>query len=326
MAGVPSVRSVLDSALEIAVPVSFSRLGYTTRRSMWRWSAPASAASGRVIVVTGATSGLGFETAAELLAAGATVDIVARDAGRGAAAADRLGEVAGTDPPSVRLADLGDLNQVRALADELAAAHREIDGLVHNAGAMPTERVLTSDGLEASWAAMVAGPHLLTRLLGDRLARARVVWVTSGGLYTQRLPLRDPTYAEGGFKGSVAYARAKRAQVDLVAEYARRMLPGPGAAVVAVHPGWADTPGVIESLPRFHRVMGPLLRSPAEGVDTVVWAVAGGEEIENGRLYFDREVRSVSRWPGTATSADDRRALWRLVEAQCGLAVENGLV
>lgn len=314
-----SLRSVADAALEVAVPVSFSRLGYAARRALWGWDAPTAGAAGRTIVVTGATSGLGYETARELLAAGATVEIVARDPARGATAARRLAVETGADAPLVRLADLGDLDAVRALADELVASHETIDGLVHNAGAMPTHRVITGDGLESAWASMVTGPHLLTRSLGDRLARATVVFVTSGGMYTQRLPLDDPTYADGAFKGAVAYSRAKRAQVDLVAEYERRMLPGPAATVVAVHPGWADTPGVVESLPTFHQVMGPLLRSPSQGVDTAVWAVGGADRLDGGRLYFDRRVRGVSRWPGTATSDADRAALWDLVERQAGL-------
>ena len=314
-----SLRAAADAAIEVAVPVSFSRLGFAARRSLWAWGPSTAAAAGRTIVVTGATSGLGYETAQELLLAGANVEIVARDRARGAAAAKRLGAAAGVDPPIVRLADLGDLDAVRALADELREAHDTIDGLVHNAGAMPTRRVVTGDGLESAWASMVAGPHLLTRLLGDVLSRATVVFVTSGGMYTQALLLDDPSYSSGDFKGSIAYSRAKRAQVDLVAEYERRLLPGANATVVAVHPGWADTPGVVESLPTFHLVLGPVLRSPAEGVDTVVWAVGSGERLDGGRLYFDRRVRGVSRWPGTATSDTDRAALWDLVERQCGL-------
>lgn len=322
MTGVDTLRSALDASLEVAVPVSFSRLGYAARRTLWGWRPPTTtpAADGRLVVVTGATSGLGFEAARELMGAGARVEIVARDAGRGAAAAARLAGLTDRPPPVVRLADLGDLDGVRALADELRSRHERIDALVHNAGAMPTRRVLTSDGLESAWASMVVGPHLLTRLLAERLDAATVVWVTSGGMYTQRLPLDDPSYARGAFKGATAYARAKRAQVDLVAEYARRREPGPGAVVIAVHPGWADTPGVVESLPMFHKVMGPILRSPAEGVDTIVWAVAGGEALYGGRLYFDRSVRSVTRIPGTATSADDRAALWSLVEEQAALS------
>ena len=322
MTAVAQVRSALDSALEAAVPVSFSRLGLRARKTLWGWSDPAARAAGRTIVVTGGTSGLGYETARELLAAGATVEIVARDRGRGHAASESLAADTGAAAPTVRLADLGDLDQVRELAATLAAEHPSIDGLVHNAGAMPTHRVVTAAGLESAWASMVAGPHLLTRLLGDHLSTARVVWVTSGGMYTQKLPLDDPTYEHGEFKGASAYSRAKRAQVDLVSEYERRLLPGPGSTVVAVHPGWADTPGVVDSLPTFHRVMGPLLRSPAEGVDTVVWAVAGAEDREliGGRLYFDRKVRTDSRFPGTSTSPADRAALWDLVERQCGLS------
>ncbi|MFN8051841.1 MAG: SDR family NAD(P)-dependent oxidoreductase [Acidimicrobiales bacterium] len=310
-----SILAAADSAMEALVPLSFSRLGHDIRKRMWSWGPAVGDLTGATIVVTGATSGLGYETARELLGAGATVDIVVRNRGRGDDAAARLAVDAGT-APTVRVADMGDLDAVLALAAELSAAHERIDGLVHNAGAIETERRLTTDGIEATWASMVVGPHLLTRALDDRLATGRVVFVTSGGMYTQRLHLDDPNFAVGEFNGTVAYARAKRAQVDLVAEYARRDLPGPSSIVVAVHPGWADTPGVSGSLPLFHRVMGPVLRSPADGVDTVLWAVAGDDELRDGALYFDRLERSVARLPRTATSSADRRELWDLVERQ----------
>lgn len=157
------------------------------------------------------------------------------------------------------------------------------------------------------------------RLLSNVLSRATVVFVTSGGMYTQALPLDDPSYSSGDFKGSIAYSRAKRAQVDLVAEYERRLLPGANTTVVAVHPGWADTPGVVESLPTFHLVLGPVLRSPAEGVDTVVWAVGSGERLKTGPAL----LRSPGAWgQPLARHGDfrsDRATLWDLVERQCGL-------
>ena len=317
-----TARSAVDSALEAAIPVSFSAVGHRLRRAMWSWGAATGDLSGRVLVVTGATSGLGYQTAAELLAAGAEVDIVGRDRGRTDAAAARLAVTTGS-VPAVRIADMGDLDAVRELVDELVAAHGHIDGVVHNAGAVNESRRLTTAGIEATWATMVAGPHLLTRTLGDRLADhiegARIVWVTSGGMYAQRLHLDDTDCSDGDYSPMVAYSRAKRAQVDLVAEYARRLLPSRSTAVVAVHPGWADTPGVETSLPTFHTLLGPVLRTAAEGADSTVWAVAGTDPVESGRLYFDRRARSVSRLPRTATSAVDRAALWDLVEGQCGL-------
>jgi NAD(P)-dependent dehydrogenase (short-subunit alcohol dehydrogenase family) len=111
----------------------------------------------------------------------------------------------------------------------------------------------------------------------------------------------------------VAYARAKRAQVTLAELWAERLAPA-GVAVHAMHPGWADTPGVERSLPTFRKVLGPLLRTAAEGADTLVWlavdpaAVAG----PSGRFWLDRRPRPVHRLAATrrADTPAERARLW----------------
>ena len=118
--------------------------------------------------------------------------------------------------------------------------------------------------------------------------------------------------------GPRAYARAKRAQVALIREWARR-LAGSGVTFAAMHPGWADTPGLEESLPGFHRLMRPLLRTPADGVDTIVWLAADPDAADvTGRLFLDRRPRPFDRAPGTRLSAADRRRLWDRVVALTG--------
>src|SRR4029077_7343973 len=99
---------------------------------------------------------------------------------------------------------------------------------------------------------------------------ARIVAVSSGGMYAQRLPLDDLAYERGEYQGARAYARAKRAQVPRFRECAGR-LAGRGIVANAMHPGWADTPGLEASLPGFRSMVGGLLRSPAEGAGTIVW-------------------------------------------------------
>ena len=291
------MANLLDSAMEAVPPLAYTSLGFGLRRRLGGWQ-PLAAGSlaGKVVVVTGASRGIGEVTADALEAAGATVERVSRSGGRAA--------------------DMSDLDSVRELAAALRAEHEHIDVLIHNAGAISETRTETADGVEMTWALMVLGPVLLTELLADRLAGGRVVWVTSGGMYTQRLHLEDLEFERGEFDGTIAYARCKRAQVDLVAEYAARGLPAPGAVSVAVHPGWADTPGVEESLPSFHKIMGPVLRTPAQGADTMVWLAGTDEPLQNGALYFDRRPRSVARLPKTATSAEDRRRLWDAVSGQ----------
>ena len=120
------------------------------------------------------------------------------------------------------------------------------------------------------------------------------------------------------WNGSKAYAQAKRAQIDLVAEATER---GEGPIQVAMHPGWADTPGVASSLPGFHRVMGPLLRNPDEGADTATWLCALPlDQLVPGAFYLDRHPRSTVRLPGTGTSPADRALLRSIVDVQAGLS------
>ncbi len=129
--------------------------------------------------------------------------------------------------------------------------------------------------------------------------------MTSGGQYAQALDLDDLQYSRGAYDGTRAYARAKRAQVALIREWARRF-GGAGIRFNSMHPGWARTPGLVEALPDFARLMGPLLRTPAEGTDTLVWlATATADETDGpgGSLWLDRRTRPFDRLPATRCRA-----------------------
>lgn len=308
------LRRAADATLEAAVVPSFTRIGPAVRRRLWGWQDPRpDALTGQVVVVTGATSGLGVVIAEGVARAGATVEVVGRnpERGRDVVAGLRDRGLAAT----FRRADLSDLDEVRALAEGLAADHERIATVVHNAGALLPERRLTADGLEVTWATMVVGPHLLTRLLADRLDRA--VWMSSGGMYLQDVDLGDLGWEDRPWNGSRVYAQAKRAQIDLVHEATER---GEAPLQLAMHPGWADTPGVEAALPGFRKVMGPLLREPSAGADTAVWLTAApAAELEPGAFYLDRRPRGTVRWFGTATSPTDRHRLRTIVDAQAAL-------
>ncbi len=309
------LRRTADATLEATTIGSFTRIGPAARRRIWDWAPIApDALAGKVVVVTGATSGLGAEIAVDAARAGAHVVAVGRNAERGAATVRRVQEVGGS--ARFAAADLAELADVEQLANDLRGTHDAIHAVVHNAGALLPERRESAAGLEVTWASMVVGPHLLTHRLADCLDRA--VWMASGGLYLQALDLEDWSWERRPWNGTRAYAQAKRAQIDLVAEADR---PPQGPLQVALHPGWADTPGVEASLPGFRKVMGPLLRTPAEGAETAVWLCAAEPgELEPGRFYLDRRPRGTVRWPGTATSSADRDRLRALVDRQAGLA------
>lgn len=308
-------RRALDATLEGPVVPSFTKLGPAVRRRLWSWEEVGpDALSGQVVVVTGATSGLGKVIATGAGRAGATVELVGRNEERGAEVTAELRDHAVA--ARFRCADLSDLAQVRTLAADLARTHDRIDTVVHNAGALLPERRTNDDGLELTWATMVVAPHLLTRLLADRSGRA--VWMSSGGMYLQDVDLDDLGWEHRPWKGSRVYAQAKRAQVDLVTEATRR---GETPLQVAMHPGWADTPGVEAALPGFRKVMGPLLRDPEVGADTAVWLTAAHDrDLEPGGFYLDRRPRGTVRWFGTATSPADRGRLRTIVDDQAGLS------
>ena len=275
--------------------------------------------SGRRCLVTGANSGIGFETARALADLGADVVLLCRDRERGAEALERIRSETGSRRVSLVQLDVSDLAAVRSVGAKLAEG--PVDVLVHNAGVLPDARIETRDGLELTLATHVVGPFLLTRLLEPRLRAskdARVIWVSSGGMYTRRLSLRDPNWEGRAYDGALAYAETKRAQVVL-AELLAKALAGTSVVVNSMHPGWADTPAVRSSLPRFHRIARAILRTPGEGADTVVWLAACPKARSwSGRFFFDREPRRTHLVPGTRESLSDRRALWELCERLAG--------
>jgi NAD(P)-dependent dehydrogenase (short-subunit alcohol dehydrogenase family) len=221
----------------------------------------------------------------------------------------------------VAIADLSLLSDARRLVDHLAATLDRLDVLVHNAGALSAEHVRTPEGFEATYAAQVLSPHLITAGLLPTLSRGtspRVITVSSGGMYTQRLDADRMQQDAAGYDGVTAYALAKRAQVVLAAEWARRS--GGPVQFHAMHPGWADTPGVQDALPTFRRVTRPILRTPDEGADTIVW-LAGIDPIPSpsGTFWLDRRPRRTVWVPGTGATPEEHAALWDLVCTQAGL-------
>lgn len=318
-------RSLIDATLELTVVGSFSRIGFGVRQRLFAWEAPLDGVlRGRTALVTGPTSGLGRVTAEALAGLGARVVLVGRSETRLAAVRDALLATHGDDRFPVVVADLASLASVRAAVATVVSTEPRLDILIDNAGAIFPERHLTEDGIEGAFATMTVGPFALIAGLRPLLERSddpRVITVTSGGMYTQRLPLDDLAYARGTYSGPLAYARAKRASVALMREWARRLdRVGSPLAINAMHPGWADTPGVQASLPTFSRVMGPILRTPEQGVDTTIWLAADpAASRRRGQLYLDRRPRPFDRAPQTRLRAADRRLLWDLVVDLAGI-------
>ena len=314
----------LDSVLDRTVVPGFTRVGYAVRRRLPTWPADPrpGVLAGRHVAVTGASSGLGRRTALDLAALGATVHLVVRDAARGGRVAGEVDAAVGRDGAArVWCCDVSDLDSVRAFCAAFLASGLPLRALVHNAGALPQARTTSEQGHEMTMALHVLGPVLMTELLLPALSAdaGRVVFVTSGGMYTQALPVDDPDYEGGEYSGAVAYARSKRGQVELLPVLDRRWAPR-GVSVHATHPGWAGTPGLDASLPRFAAALRPVLRSDASGTDTTSWVVAAEPAPASGWLWHDRRERPTSVLRRTRPTEDERRRFWEWVADSAGLA------
>ncbi len=303
------IVGALDRFLDLAVLPGFSSIGYEVRRRTLGWDPPT--VRGRTVMVTGANAGLGRATSETLAEGGARVVMVCRDREKGEEARQAVASVASLEP-ELLVADLSSLASVREAAATWLGWDEPLDVLVNNAGVMPPERVLTGEGFELTFATNVLGPFLLSRLLMPSLEEGsdpRIVMVSSGGMYASRFSLADPELDRREYDPTEVYAHTKRAEVMLADEFDLRFEP----TSCSMHPGWAATPGVASSLPRFNRVMGPVLRSPEAGADTIVWlAGASAEEAPGGLFYEDRRPRPKYRLPGTRETASDRRELFEL--------------
>jgi len=299
-----------DRVLEASLAGGYSRIGYAVRsRLLPEFTGTGEPQlTGCTVLITGATSGIGLAAATRLASRGARVQFLARNADRAERTRRQIAAVAGRagfDPGATGygLADLDDLDSIRAFAASFIGQHQRLDVLIHNAGAINPAFERSADGLERTIGAQVVAPFLLTWTLFGLLrgsAPARVITVSSGGMYTRALDVAGlkATAMARDYNGVAAYATAKRAQVALSAEWARRAA-GTGVAFHAMHPGWVRTPGIKESLPAFSRLAGPVLRTPEQGADTIVW-LAGAEarRLGSGRFWHDRRPRPVNRVPG----------------------------
>lgn len=315
----------IDQALDRSVVLGYTRVGDAVRRRLPGW--PADPAPGclsdRDVVVTGASSGLGTATAQGLAELGARVHLVVRDPEKGERTRAELQAATPGATYQVWRCDVSDLDDVRRFATALAEATPAIAAVVHNAGAMPPERTISAQGHEMTMALHVLGPLLMTELLvgplsADPQSAGRVVLVTSGGMYTQRLRDDDPEYLADRYKPATAYARSKRAQVSLLPVLAERWGPR-GVDVHATHPGWVDTPGLSDSLPVFRRLTGPLLRDAAQGADTAIWLSATSPAPVPGQLWHDRQGRPTHLMKRTQETDGQRDAMWQWAQEAAGL-------
>jgi len=309
-----------DLLFDPTILFSFDRTGFARHRLSFDPADLDQDLSGRVCVVTGANSGIGYATTEALVAAGATVWMLCRNTERGEAARASIAAKTGSEHIHLAQVDLASMDSIRSLAATLPI--ERIDVLVQNAGVLPRSWQQTGDGLELTLATNLVGPFALLAGLFERLRlgeKPRLIWVSSGGMYSQRLDVTALEFDQHNFDGVAAYAHTKRAMVVLSEQLAEKLAPL-GIAVHAMHPGWADTPGVQGSIPLFWRATRSILRTSSEGADTVIWlASCDKAQSQPGLFWFDRQARSTYLLPGKRESEADRAALWRALHRWSGL-------
>ena len=289
------VKGLLDGAMDRAPVLGYTKIGPGLRRRWWPAGPHPDALVGKTVVVSGATAGIGREMARMFANLGATVHVLGRSPDKVRRTVTEISEQVPGSNVVGEVCDVSDLEAVANWTTDFSDRVAALDGLVHNAGLMPKERLVTPQDHELQLATHILGPHLMTERLLPLLRAARgssVVWVSSGGMYSTPLVVDDLEYRDD-YNGVRAYARTKRMQVVLADAWARR-LSGTGIRVESMHPGWVDTPGVAEYLPRFRVITKPLLRDLADGADTAVWLVATRPQSRPGHFWHDRAQRPTT--------------------------------
>jgi retinol dehydrogenase 12 len=271
----------------------------------------------KVLLVTGATMGIGKEACRALARRGATLAIVGRSQEKAERVRAELLEDSGNDRIEVLIGDLSRVAEVEQVAADFRARHDRLDVLVNNAGAMFTNRQESADGFELTFALNHLAYFVLTRELWGLLAGtpgARVINTASAAHETGVVDLQDIAYASKDYSGWRAYGTSKLANILFTRELARRA--GGNFIANCVHPGWVATgfalnnPGV---LPMLIRLFGAVLaRTPTKGAETIVWAATSPEAARlNGEYLHDRKVARTSD-----LARDDALAagLWDLSE------------
>ncbi|MEU1682529.1 SDR family NAD(P)-dependent oxidoreductase [Micromonospora zamorensis] len=286
---------------------------------------------GRVAVVTGANTGLGFETARRLAERGASVVLAVRDTEKGKLAAARMnGDV------SVRELDLTSLESVRAAADGLRAAHPRIDLLINNAGVMYTPKQTTGDGFEMQFGTNHLGHFALTGLLLDLLLPvpgSRVVTVSSTGHRIRAAIHFDDLQWERSYGRAAAYGQSKLANLMFTYELQRRLAAHGTTVAVAAHPGVSNTE-LTRNTPSIVRRpvtwLAPVITQPATAGALPTLRAATDPSVLGGQYYGPDGLGEVRGHPRLVTSSPEsydvtvQQRLWAVSEDLTGVRFPVG--
>lgn len=297
--------------------LSFTQVGYLARKPFWPRFTPDF--KGQHWLVTGGSGGLGREMVMAALRGGATVTAAARSADKLHALEAEV-KAAGLTGLDTETCDFTLTADTQRLIERLLAGGRRIDALMNNVGVLNDDLTITAEGREASYGSNILSHYQLTEALiaGGLLARGSVVVnVTSGGGYnvplmTAMLNVTDPAR----YNGTVAYGFHKRGQMVLNQHW-RDTYGSGGIDFYVMHPGWSDTAGVQRSLPRFRRILRPILRDERSGADTAIWlAGTRPSQPEEESVWFDRKLRTAHVYERTRVTKDTPATLVAYLQAE----------
>jgi dehydrogenase/reductase SDR family protein 12 len=297
------IRAILTFSIG---SIAFSRIGcrlFGKDLSAQEFRTSVEFIKGKNVIVTGANAGIGFETCKQLAALGARVHLVVRDLEKGNQAAEQIAKEIGLsgdekeqieDRLIVHQCDVSDLDQIRNFCAN-QFVENELHALVHNAGCMIHEYKTSKQGIEINSATNIVGPYLFTKTLVERRRdlfqdESRVIFVTSGGMLTQKLrttieQIQGVDSDMPQFDGLNQYARNKRQEIAICEKFAR---DNPQIGFYNWHPGWVDTPGVQTSMPQFRSLTRSILRQSPESVKYLVnLVISPKSRLEQSALYLD---------------------------------------
>ena len=316
-------QSLADKILSQSPFLSYGKLGYVGRKGFWDESLTL---ENKTIVITGATSGIGKAAAIQMSKLGANIILIGRNQKKLESTVEIIQELSPNNKSGVEffVADLSEPSACIAVADKVSKAHPKIDGLINNAGAMFKLRKVNSKGQEITFSTNVLSGFILTNKLLPNLEKSesgRIVHVSSGGMYLHRLEPDDLNFERRPYKDLASYAQSKRCQVILNELWAQKLNSNNSRVRTdCMHPGWVETPGLEDSMPKFSLYLNPILRNPDEGADTIVWLCATkNNQSPNGSFWLDRKPRETHISKKTHNTAPEREALWHYCVDQTGI-------
>jgi len=268
--------------------------------------------SDKVVIITGANSGIGKELATYAAAKGAKLYMFCRSKERAEKAKNEIMNATSSDSVEIVLIDLSELASVRSAVKELQAKEKKVDAIVCNGGVLLNEKQTTKEGNEVTFAShLLGGSYLLSQLLIPQLHAAedpRIIFVSSGGMYNTPFPDWSTATSSAGathdYDGNLAYAYAKRGQVLLAEEYAKLY---PTIKTVSCHPGWSRTAAVDLAYGEGVKYLEPM-RTAWQGAEGIGWlmGVKGGQ-LTSGAFYLDRDPQQKHLGPVTSYTKNTQK-------------------